>query len=140
MGSQPCVFGYSWLLSCEYPPSSSGRGLCVPVVNTTRRAAAASRLGICLSTPPLYICISVPRYMWLCLCALKYADLSQVGQGGFVMAKHFDPVHHPFISLIEHPQVCGACSSANVLWQYLPIVGEYRYYCSDCPQAWTVFC
>ena len=140
MGSQPCDIGYSWLLSCEYPPSSSGRGLCVPVVNTTRRAAAQSRLGVCLSTPPPYICISVPRYMWLCLCALKYADPSPAGQSGFVMAKHFDPVDHSFISLIEHPQHCEACQSANVVWQYLPIVGEYRYYCCDCPHLWTVHC
>ena len=107
------------------------------VVQITRRAATHSRLGICLATTPLYICISVPRYMWLCLCALRYADPSRVGHS-FVVAKHFDPVDHSFISLIEHTQLCEACQSANVVWQYLPIVGEYRYYCCDCPHLWTV--
>ena len=58
----------------------------------------------------------------------------------FVMAKHFDPVPQSFISLIEHTQLCEACSSANIVWQYLPIVGEYRYYCCDCPHLWTVRC
>ena len=110
------------------------------VRKVARQGATGRQLGMCLSTPPLCICISCPRHMWLCLCALKYADPSQVGQCGFVMAKHYAPEPYTPVSLIEHPKFCEACRSANVLWQYLPIVGEYRYYCSDCPQVWVVFC
>ena len=73
------------------------------------------------------------------MCALRYADPS-TSRAQFVMAKHTDPDPYSAVSLIEHPLLCEACRSACVVWQYLPIVGEYRYYCCDCPHMWTVRC
>lgn len=33
---------------------------------------------------------------------------------------------------------CQACGSRAVLWQFLPMLEHYRYYCQACPETWVV--
>ena len=34
------------------------------------------------------------------------------------------------------PDICSQCGTYKVSWQYLPVLGEYRYYCRECPNTW----